>query len=93
MWLQNEYHLDFQKYMKFIMGSILLSLKNIRLSDVQCKGIFENPSDIHFATTFISKHSSIFTNNKNAFQPVNNNTETSATTIHTTNQMRKQPRH
>ena len=74
------------------MGSILLSLRDIGLSDGQCRGIFENPSDVHFATTFISNHPYMFINNKNEFQPVNNHTETSAITIPTTNQRRKQPR-
>ena len=79
--------------MKLIVGPILLSLREIGLSDGQCKGIFENPIDVHFATTFISKHFSLFMNNKNEFQPVNSYNETSAITIPTINQRRKQPCH
>ena len=73
------------------MGSILLSLGDIVFYDGQCKVIFENPSDVHFATTFISKHRFMFINNKNSFQPVNNHNDTSAITIPTTIQRRKQP--
>ena len=79
--------------MKLIVGPILLSLREIGLSDGQCKGIFENPIDVHFATTFISKHFSLFMNNKNEFQPVNSYNGTSAITIPTINQRRKQPCH
>ena len=71
------------------MGSILLSLRDIILSDGKCKGIFENPGDVNFPTTFVSKHIYMFMNNKNAFQPINNHTETYAITIPTTTQIRK----
>ena len=77
---------------KFIMWLIILSIRDIGLSDDQCKGSFENPRDVHFATTFIHKHHSMFMNNKNGFQPVNNHTETSEINIPTTTQRRKQPR-
>ena len=79
-----------EKSTKVIMGSIISSLRDIGLYDVKCKGIFENPDDVYFETTFIPKHCSMFMKNNNKFQPVDNHNDTSEITITNTTQRRKQ---